>query len=358
MKVGIKMKELKEIIKSIPIILGSISITKIMNKKYKLERNIIEKHFTIKTPFILKQENKNKVLEQKDNEINDIITEFIEIITNTQPKENIENLNNNLATLKIKNEGLKHYLRNIRLLIISERFSPGGYHNEQNKIILINTNLYPQKIRPEINPKELRYVINHELLHFASSVSGLKQKILNKGTSCTGFYQSLTDNIEIGRGLNEGYTEFLNNRYFIKNYYRTGYDYEMSIAQIIEKIIGRRTMENLYFNANLEGLVQKLSKYIDINEAKKLILNLDLITKSLTKSYISNEDITMCNQKIIHTLTEIIKKKYTTNSKEDITEEKEYYEDLKTLIAIIKNTQIKIKRRLKKEPEKESIKTK
>lgn len=358
MKVGIKMKKLKEIIKSIPVILGSISITKIMNKKYKLERNIIEKHFTIKTPFILKQENKNKVLEQKDNEINDIITEFIEIITNTQPKENIENLNNNLSTLKIKNEGLKHYLRNIRLLIISERFSPGGYHNERNKIIIINTNLYPEKIRPEINKMDLRYVMYHELLHFASSVSGLKQKLLNKGISCTGFYQSLTDNIEIGRGLNEGYTEFLNNRYFVKKYQETGYDYEMSIAQIIEKIIGRRKMENLYFNANLEGLVQELSKYSDVNDAKEMVLNLDLITKSLTKDYITNEDINISNKKITDYLTKIIMKKYTIMLAQNKITEKEYYEDLKTLIAMLKNTQIKIKRRLKKEQEKESIKTK
>ena len=62
-------------------------------------------------------------------------------------------------------------------------------------------------------------------------------------------------------GLNDGYTELINRRYFQTEQQRNtgetnGICEEQQIfAYGIEKLIGRKTMEQLFFNADLDGLV-------------------------------------------------------------------------------------------------------
>lgn len=47
---------------------------------------------------------------------------------------------------------------------------------------------------------------------------------------------------------------------------------------MLEDIIGSEKIENLYFNSDLGGLVDELSKYVDREEVLKFIYNLDFYT--------------------------------------------------------------------------------
>ena len=79
-----------------------------------------------------------------------------------------------------------------------------------------------------------------------------------------------------GCGLNEGYTELLNKRYFSKcKKDRGAYPEQQFIALGIEEIVGRERMESLYFDADLEGLVKELSQYASVEEIHELLRVID-----------------------------------------------------------------------------------
>lgn len=89
----------------------------------------------------------------------------------------------------------------------------------------------------------------------------------------------------VGIGLNEGYTEVLSNRYvvdkkLIVNGKDTGYKYQRAVAELVELIVGRDKMINMYFHGDLEGLIKELSRYQDEMKVKEFILDLDTITKT------------------------------------------------------------------------------
>ena len=92
----------------------------------------------------------------------------------------------------------------------------------------------------------------HELLHLASRKR--VGKIILSG------FRQVTNQTIMGRYLNEGYTEYLNQKYFSKKD-RTVYAEAVTFAQGIERIVGRKKMEKLYFDANLLGLIDHLGKY-------------------------------------------------------------------------------------------------
>lgn len=100
--------------------------------------------------------------------------------------------------------------------------------------------------------------IFHELLHMSSAYLG-------KNKNAIGFqqYVHMTANTEhYGHSLNEGYTELLTKRYFNRrgNDRVEYYDEEQKIALKIEKIVGREKMIELYFKADLYGVVEELDK--------------------------------------------------------------------------------------------------
>jgi hypothetical protein len=72
-------------------------------------------------------------------------------------------------------------------------------------------------------------------------------------------------------------------RYF-KDYYEDkvkSYVYEQQIASLLETIVTRRKMEQLYLNANLFGLIEYLSNYISIDRITDFIAYLDFIGKHI-----------------------------------------------------------------------------
>ena len=108
--------------------------------------------------------------------------------------------------------------------------------------------------------------IYHELFHVASSFSGEK-------VSYCGFYQHNFSK-GIGRGLTEGYTERLAEKYF-GDQVQPSYMVETYIAKNLEYIIGDDIMRKLYITANLADLIKILSRYVDRWEVINFLRDFD-----------------------------------------------------------------------------------
>lgn len=166
------------------------------------------------------------------------------------------------------------------------------------------------------NSQNIEETLYHELLHAASS----RKK---DGIYFIGFMQ---DPPTIGVAINEGYTELLNQRYFQKDKEDkyVMYHYEVAVVEILELIIGKEKMTSLYFNNDLKGLVEELSKYQDIDKIKEFISNLDTINNIMMTKLLSSKQkllLTLENSITIF-LEETFKKKQSINqeNKEEIQE--------------------------------------
>lgn len=149
---------------------------------------------------------------------------------------------------------------------------------------VITTAIYDERLNTiyivDEKDQNIRNIISHELLHMATT------KKTEKVIFC-GFYQFYKDKATgIGYALNEGYTEYLNKKYFNKDEEEDSYHNEQLIAQGIERIVGSKLMEELYFKADLKSLVDELSKYTSIENVMNLLKQFD----SLHKKTIPEED--------------------------------------------------------------------
>lgn len=119
--------------------------------------------------------------------------------------------------------------------------------------------------------------VMHELLHMASSING-------RNVVYSGFSQiDKKSNILIGIGLTEGYTVLLDERYFgeysenKKNITLRAYPIIKMVTSMLEDIISRETMEDLYFRADLKGLIDILTQYMSYEETISFIKAVDNI---------------------------------------------------------------------------------
>lgn len=138
-----------------------------------------------------------------------------------------------------------------------------------------------------VNYKNFDTVIDHELLHMASSI------VDTRNNYYSGFSQT-HDDFGIGYGLNEGYTSLLDDRYFIHR----NKDKELNndkiyqvvkrIASNIEAFIGLENMEDLYFKADLFTLCNILSRYTSLYDTINFIHNIDIILLKYEQSSIRN----------------------------------------------------------------------
>ena len=189
-------------------------------------------------------------------EIKDAVNEFLEVLTNNFPREILTNFYNNIHDMQI-------HMTDYKLKNIFHKIEFNGSFNAKTNTIKLNKN-------------EQNYeAIFHELFHMASTVS-LDNDIYS------GFRQHKTYNSkdDIGVGINEGYTQALTERYFghIEGI-KYSYPFETFIACLIEEVIGQDKMAKYYFNANLYGLIDELSKYNLPNNVMKFIYNLDFLNK-------------------------------------------------------------------------------
>ena len=90
-------------------------------------------------------------------------------------------------------------------------------------------------------------------------------------------FRDLNDSFR-GQGLNEGYTELLNRRYF-NIQFDNPYIIETKIAQLLEKILGTDVMEKAYFEANFDLIINELSIYMDLKDINEFRDNIDCINR-------------------------------------------------------------------------------
>lgn len=112
--------------------------------------------------------------------------------------------------------------------------------------------------------------ILHELIH----ISTIK---VNGSTEYCGF--SINDYYygdSFAKGLNEGYTQLIKERYFGKDK-AIVYPFEVKYAKMIESLIGKEKMEKYFFNIDLKALFKEIEKYTSEEKFKDFLNNLDYI---------------------------------------------------------------------------------
>lgn len=167
--------------------------------------------------------------------------------------------------------------------------------------------------------------IYHELFHMSS------RKV--DGALCfDGFGVGCIDGLKrfkIGHGIDEGYTEYLTQKYCKAKKIREedghkvgSYVYEVFVAGKIEKIIGEEKMQSLYLNANLKGLIDELSKYSTKEKTINILQKLDFLNVYLYKPTTLIESL-HC-QKSADTINEYLLETYINKTIKRIKDDKEY----------------------------------
>ena len=196
----------------------------------------------------------NKIVATKYGES---IVKFADVVINNFSAEDLTNFYNNINDLKTKSKKF-----GIQNLILRSK-TAGQYDSKKNEIT--------------IDDDTAETTIYHELFHMASSTykdgirySGFRQTSLKLGVD------------SLGKGINEGYTELLSQRYFTPDSSVTGaYKYQVFIAEKLEQIIGKEKMQSLYLNSNLKGLIDELKQYVSEEEIMKFISNTDFLVNHM-----------------------------------------------------------------------------
>lgn len=194
------------------------------------------------------------------DENNRVIQHFIEVLERHFSHCDLSSFYANIKTLKIVERG-KNLLDKIDEIIGTEK--EGDYSPSSNRI-----RVFEDEYSSESSKDDTK---THELLHMASSRKGFF-------SSFCGFYKRIVD-INIGDGLNEGYTELLNRQYFAHYPQDGSYQELQMIAFGLEYIVGYKKMQQMYFSNDLEGLVQELEQYASRDEILRILIKTDKVNK-------------------------------------------------------------------------------
>ena len=237
----IDINSLQLICQLIIIYFASYKVSKI----YEMYKESLSKDINT----ILKSPNNHLLFtEFKDNfQHLDIISTFIYTLFKHFNTEDLTIFWNNITTLSIE--------------VKDSLSSSQGYYIYNNEGL--------NKI--EIEKQILIPSIYHELFHVAST------NRFTKGISFCGFSQGNNKQI-IGKGLNEGYTELLTQRYFgLNEDISDAYIYLTIISSLLESIVDKDKMQSLYLKADLFNLINELAKYASENEIMKFIASTDFL---------------------------------------------------------------------------------
>lgn len=194
------------------------------------------------------------------NNYNSIVTKFYQVLEDYFEHCDLSSFYLNMKSLTItkKKQTLSERLEGLIKGVITTAL----YDENLNTIYIVDH-----------KSPNIANIISHELLHMATT------KRSEKVTFC-GFYQFHKDKATgIGYALNEGYTEYLNKKYFNDVEDDGAYHNEQLIAQGIERIVGSKLMEELYFKADLKALVDELAKYTSIDNVMNLLKQFDTLHK-------------------------------------------------------------------------------
>lgn len=219
---------------------------------------------------------------RKSNRSNIRFSEFIKyfdfVLRKRFPEELLHNYEDNIENFRI-------YSTCFQLGdFFKKKNKYAGRYNVNNNTIVIN-----------IKDEEIFYSIYHELFHMASTNRMITDRMQ------TGFFE-YKNGLATGKGLNEGYTDYLANRYFADVGFRIGYPLEIKYVGALEQIVGQEKMENLYITSNPGGLVNELEKYDTTSNIIHFVRLLDYASNS-------NDSIVVINQRF-HEMTRYLIKWY------------------------------------------------
>ena len=235
------------------------------NNRYKIYRqDKYKKILPIHKSLKINSEHEIDVKKIFEKSLRDFVLKFANILNEKLSNVDLSYLYNNLKNIQINTKGLKLYN------FIFSRKARGIYSISKNRIFINNDDKLDS--------------LCHELLHMSSSVLDKENNVFLSGFS----QHSKKKNYSIGVGINEGYTQLLAKRYFdgIYQIYDT-YVFEVGIAELLEKIIGKEEMESLYFKADLFGLVEQLKKYMGFNYIMTFIDEMDFLCANIDKNSMS-----------------------------------------------------------------------
>ena len=152
-------------------------------------------------------------------------------------------LHENLQTLKVCKKNF-----------FSLSFHDGLYIPKENKILVATIDS-----------------LGHELLHMSST------KVLPQDIYLIGYrYINRNANIDIGNGLNEGYTELLATRYFGCSTLPFENKENVQIARLLECFFDNpQYMRYLYFNHDLNGFIDYMTTFAEKEEVIQLLIEID-----------------------------------------------------------------------------------
>ena len=225
--------------------------TKLVLKKYEetLNEAVKENKNTlfIKEKYAILNKEEKEIFKQVENKLkqsNEAIYEFYRELTRHTSPENLRNFVSNIqfATLDINDSKKKCVFQSF-------------YDQTKNKITIYT---------------QLPETLTHDLLHLSSN----NQTAKTNGFHAYGTFKE--DSYEIGNGLDEGYTEILNQRYFQQVAINS--PKLVRLSSLIEKFYQNpKDMETDYFNACLENLILELTKSMDIKDAINIVLKIDYV---------------------------------------------------------------------------------
>lgn len=209
-----------------------------------------EMGINIEKPIIVSDVSKVEVFDFIGNKHRFLIEDFYNILSSNLSYDNLVSFYVNIRELEIiDNNGFFGFIKSI--------ITEGSYDFRNNRISIYG------------NGYKYSDIINHELLHMAT-----RRTLDNK---ChIGFLQVQND-CYVGNALNEGYTELMCKELFPGYIFSYAYNYEIIISKVIEEIIGKDKMNDLYFSSDLYSLVGSLSNYNDIYDIKKFLVQLDSV---------------------------------------------------------------------------------
>ena len=234
----------------------------------------LNKLLGIQRDAFLETERPNVVL--RFGKYNDTIERFIKVFQKEFTEKQTKSMMYRLSHLEIVEKWIK--LDRIPFCV-----SLGCYSSKDNKITLKH---YDNKKIPE----KANDTLIHELLHMASTK-----------TTKYGHVTGLEVPNIIGMNLNEGYTEYLTEKYFTRgmNYVYVD-DKRIPIVKGIENLVGVKKMEEFYFNADLPGLILELERYASKEDILKLLYTLDHLSTPMyseKKFQIMTREIAKWNQR-------------------------------------------------------------
>lgn len=287
-------------------------------KNYSICKDFNNNHeLTLVTPEIIKSKFSNKDIKRIQSlKLGKEILNFKKVMALNFDSEYLSILYNNLKSIKATESVI--LLKNLLLIPV------GGYYKaRKNKINVLK--------------RLKKSVIDHELFHMATTIYNKKQ---NK--AFVGFHQiDYKTKQDVGRGLNEGYTEVLTNRYFNTNNF-SAHSYRVSklFAGLLELIVGKEFMEKAYLKADLPSLITELEKYDTKENIMKFIyawdyyIKYDMYKDSLLLFLPVKRKLRKNINECIRTIQESLIKWYSIKEKDE--EKKELYSKVALHSILIK----------------------